>query len=73
MAKEKLEKRKILGMYRDSAWHKDKWLIGQIVKVEEICNTYKGGYYSAQLLVDQPRLGEVDVFIRGVKLSKKRY
>ena len=67
-----MEKRKILSIGKESAWHKDRWLIGQIVEVESV-HTYGGGMISASMIVDKPGYGKTRVFSCAVKLSKRRY
>ena len=67
-----MEKRKILGIGKESAWHKDRWLIGQIAEIKHV-HTHKGGVCSASMYVKQPRIGRVNIFSCAVKLSKRRY
>ena len=66
-----MEKRKILGIGKQSAWHKDRWLIGQIVEVEHTY-TNKGGMCSAWMFINRS-YGKTKIFSCAVKLSKKRY
>ena len=67
-----MEKRKILSIGKDSSWHKDRWLIGQIVEVE-VERIKKGGMCSAFIVIDYPGAGKTRAFCCAVKLSKRRY
>ena len=71
-----MEKRKVLAIGKSSAHRDDKWLIGQIVEVEEDVgkSTQKGGFVGAYFTATLPwSKEEFELYSCAIKLSKKRY
>lgn len=72
-----IEKRKLLAIGKSSAHNDDKWLIGQIVKVNTDSvrsSTQKGGFVGAEITAITPWDNKPTlIYSCAVKLSKKRY